>query len=102
MAALAVFLAPLAEEVFFRGLLYPTIKQLGFPKIALWTTSLLFAGMHFNLPSFVPLTAFSLLLIWLYEKTNSLWACITAHSVFNFSNFALALMTAARTAHPVK
>ena len=89
MGALAVFLAPLAEEMVFRGILYPTIKQAGFPRTAWWVTSLIFGAIHLNLVSFVPLTVFSLLLIWIYEKTGSLWASITAHSLFNFTSFAV-------------
>jgi membrane protease YdiL (CAAX protease family) len=103
MGALAVLLAPVAEEVLFRGILYPTIKQIGYPRLALWVTSLLFGLMHFNLASFAPLTVFSLLLIYLYEKTGSLWASITAHSLFNLTNFALVLLTAGPAApHSVK
>jgi membrane protease YdiL (CAAX protease family) len=103
IGAMAVFLAPVAEEVLFRGILYPTIKQLGYPKAAPWVTSVIFGAMHFNLPSFVPLTIFSLVLIYLYEKTGSLWASITAHSVFNLIGFLMVLLTSGpAAAHSVK
>jgi membrane protease YdiL (CAAX protease family) len=94
IGVVSVFLAPLAEEVLFRGIVYPTIKQLGYPRLALWLTSLVFGLAHFNLPTLVPLTCFSLVLIFLYEKTGSLWASITAHSVFNLTSFALVLLQA--------
>jgi membrane protease YdiL (CAAX protease family) len=94
MAVLAVLIAPVAEETLFRGILYPTLKQNGFPRAAWWVTSLLFAGMHCNGLSFLPLTVFSLVLIYLYEKTGSLWASITAHSVFNFANFLFLVLSA--------
>ena len=32
----AVVLAPVAEEFIFRGVLYPFIKQLGWPRLALY------------------------------------------------------------------
>jgi membrane protease YdiL (CAAX protease family) len=76
-------LAPVGEELLFRGILYPTIKQAGFPKIALWATSLAFAAIHSNIEIFLPLFVLSLLLTFLYEKTNNLLAPITAHAVFN-------------------
>jgi membrane protease YdiL (CAAX protease family) len=98
VGVLAVLIVPVAEETLFRGILYPSIKQNGFPRTALWVTSLLFAALHFNLLSFVPLTVFSLLLIFLYEKTGSLWASITAHSLFNFANFLFATL-ATRAGH---
>ena len=91
---LAVFLAPLSEEMIFRGILYPTLKQAGYPGTALWVTSLLFGAIHMNWIAFVPLTLFSLLLIWIYEKTGSLWASITAHSLFNFTSFAVLMFPA--------
>jgi membrane protease YdiL (CAAX protease family) len=81
-------LAPLGEEILFRGILYPTIKQTGFPKIALWVTSLAFAAIHLNIETFVPLLVLALLLTLLYEKTNNLLAPITAHAVFNAVQFA--------------
>ena len=55
LGAAAVLLAPVAEEMLFRGILYPAIKQAGYPRLALWGTSLLFAAVHMNLVTFVPL-----------------------------------------------
>jgi membrane protease YdiL (CAAX protease family) len=81
-----VFVAPPAEEMLFRGIIYPTIKQLGFPRVALWGTSLLFAGIHLSPPIFLPLTALALALTYLYEKTDNLLAPIFAHSAFNAAN----------------
>jgi membrane protease YdiL (CAAX protease family) len=82
----AIVLAPPAEEMLFRGLLYPFLKRAGFPRLALWGTSLLFALVHQNLVSFVPLVLLALLLTWLYEKTDNLLAPIAAHSLFNTLN----------------
>ena len=52
---LTIVLAPIAEEALFRGILYPSIKQTGHPRWALWGTSLLFGIMHFNMATLVPL-----------------------------------------------
>ena len=82
-------MAPVVEETLFRGVLYPTIKQLGRPKLALWGTSLLFGLMHANMVSFIPLTLFAVLLVFLYEKTDNLLAPIVAHGVFNGTNFIM-------------
>lgn len=83
----AIVLAPPAEEMLFRGLLYPTLKRSGFPRLALWGTALLFAAVHWNLLSFLPLVLLALLLTWLYEKTDNLLAPIAAHGLFNLLNF---------------
>jgi membrane protease YdiL (CAAX protease family) len=83
-----IALAPVAEEILFRGILYPAIKQAGFKRLALWGTALLFAAIHVNLETFIPLFALAIVLTVLYEKTNNLLAPITAHAAFNALNFA--------------
>ncbi len=85
----AVVIAPVAEESLFRGILYPTIKQYGYPRAALWGTSFLFAVIHHSLTAFLPLMLFAIVLTLLYEKTNNLLACIIAHSLFNASAVVL-------------
>jgi membrane protease YdiL (CAAX protease family) len=92
LAAAAILLAPVAEEMLFRGILYPAIKQAGFPHLALWGTSLFFAAVHTNLVTFLPLTVLALALTALYERTNNLLAPITAHALFNALNFGLLLV----------
>ncbi len=85
----AILIAPAAEEILFRGLVYPSIKQMGFPRLALWGTSLIFAATHVNAMALLPLTFVALMFTLLYEKTNNLLAPILAHSMFNAVNFAI-------------
>ena len=72
LGAAAVFLAPVTEEMLFRGILYPAIKQRGYPQLALWGTSLLFAAVHMNAVTFLPLAVLALVLTGLYEWTDNL------------------------------
>ena len=85
----AVVIVPVAEEFVFRGMLYPFVKQLGSPRTAFFGVSAIFAAIHFDAGTFVPLFALALALTWLYEKTDNLLAPITAHSLFNASNLVL-------------
>lgn len=87
----AVILAPVAEEAVFRGILYPAIKQRGYPRLALWATSGTFAAMHVNEATFLPLLLFALVLVYLYEAFGNLLAPIVAHSLFNAANFLILL-----------
>ena len=87
LAILAVFVAPVTEELLFRGILYPFIKQRGYPNLALWGTAVLFGALHLNLMTFVPLTFLGVVLAWLYDTTDNLAAPIFAHSLFNLANF---------------
>lgn len=75
--------APLSEELYFRGYLYPALgKKMG--KIpALLVTSSFFGIMHFDLVRFIPLALGGLWLNLLYENTRSLYTPILAHSVWN-------------------
>ncbi|MEI9863783.1 MAG: CPBP family intramembrane glutamic endopeptidase [Limisphaerales bacterium] len=87
----AIVIAPVAEEFIFRGMLFPFVKRLGFPKLAWFGVSFLFALIHTNIPTFVPLFLFALALTWLYERTDNLLAPITAHALFNAANFVALL-----------
>ena len=82
-------LAPVAEEFIFRGMLYPFVKQLGWPRLAWFGVSFLFALIHDDAATFVPLFVLALALTWLYEKTDNLLAPIAAHSLFNAANLVL-------------
>jgi membrane protease YdiL (CAAX protease family) len=84
---IAIVLAPVVEETLFRGILYPAIKQQGRPRLALWGTSLLFATLHFNGLTFLPLLVLALLLVYLYETFQNLLVPVTAHAFFNAANF---------------
>ena len=86
---MSVAVAPIAEEILFRGILYPAIKQIGYPRLAAIGTALLFALFHVNLLTFASLTVVALGLIALYEFTDNLLAPITAHAVFNASNLIM-------------
>jgi len=89
LGAFAVALAPVAEEFIFRGMLYPFVKQLGWPRLAWVGVSFAFALIHDDAATFVPLFVLALALTWLYEKTDNLLAPIAAHSLFNAANLAL-------------
>jgi len=89
LAFFAMVLAPVSEEFMFRGVLFPFIKQLGWPKLAWFGVSFLFALIHVNAPTLLPLFVFALVLTWLYQKTDCLLAPIFAHSLFNTANLVI-------------
>ncbi len=93
LGLVTIVIAPVAEEMFFRGIVYPAVKRAGFPRLAFWGTALIFAGVHLNLVTFVPLVVLALGLTLLYERTDNLWAPITAHALFNALNFVILYST---------
>ena len=75
-----VILAPLSEELLFRGILYSRLRKFpaGFWPAAL-ISSALFGLYHFNLAQGIFAFLFGLLLCAVYDKTRNLWACISLH-----------------------
>ena len=88
-----ILLAPIAEEALFRGILYPTIKEAGHPRWALWATSVIFGLMHFNMASLASLVFLAVVLTYLYESTDSLLTPIATHGMFNAVNFFFLIYT---------
>jgi len=92
LALVALIGAPIVEEILFRGIMYPTIKRAGYPRIALWGTVILFGLTHANTAAFFPLVFFAVILTKLYEETGNLLSPILAHALFNLANFALLML----------
>jgi membrane protease YdiL (CAAX protease family) len=82
---MAVIVAPVAEEMIFRGYFYGVIRRYGGRIPAILISSLLFAAIHVHLPSFPGLFLLAVTLCFLYERTGSLWSNITMHAAFNAS-----------------
>ena len=80
---LAALAGPVAEEIFFRGLLYGWLRRrIGIGR-ALLLTGFLFPCLHTDAVSFAPIFALGLLFGWVYEKTGSLAAPAAIHVLHN-------------------
>ena len=89
---MAVIVAPVAEEIIFRGYFYGVIRRFGGRIPAILTSSLLFASIHVHLPSVPGLCILAMILCFLYERTGSLWAPITLHAAFNASTIVFLIL----------
>ena len=79
----AIVVAPVAEEIFFRGFLFTGIsRHYGYAWGAL-ASAVLFSMAHMQPGALVPIFILGFLLAWLYMKTGSIWACIIAHFTYN-------------------
>lgn len=83
-------LAPIKEEAFFRGLIYPPLRQMHGRGKGILLSAGFFAVLHSDVIRFLPLFVGGVILTWLYEKTSSLWPSIIAHGTWNIL-MALAL-----------
>ena len=79
----SVIIAPVVEEIAFRGFLYNILRQRVGIFAACVASSLLFASIHMALVQALPLFGFAVLECVIYEKTRSLRYCILLHMLFN-------------------
>ena len=88
----AGLLAPLAEELFFRGVMEGGLRE----KLPLLTarfgTAALFASIHFHLPGLLPLFIVALAFSALYHDTRSLAGAVAMHAAYNLVNIAWILV----------
>lgn len=85
-------IAPFAEELCFRGLLYTRLRS-GMPKLlACIFSSLVFGLVHGTAIWFFYAFLLGLVMAWLFQRTGSLWASILFHMAFNGIIFLLVLL----------
>ena len=88
----AVVLAPLAEELFFRGLLQSMLRNYLSPWGAILVASLLFALVHLAaIRDVIPLLPLAIVLGYTYERHGRLTIPIFLHALFNALMLAAAL-----------
>ncbi|MDP2181374.1 MAG: CPBP family intramembrane metalloprotease [Actinomycetota bacterium] len=90
LIAVAAVIAPVAEEIAYRGVLYPALRNRWGVTAAVALSSAVFALLHFNVVWLgLPIWILGMLLARLFERTGSLWPPIVAHALFNLSAVAL-------------
>jgi membrane protease YdiL (CAAX protease family) len=90
-----VIVAPICEEILFRGYFYPVGKRYAGPLISSAITSLVFALFHGNLSSLPSLLILAVALALAYERTGSLAVPITMHALFNGTSLTILYLQAA-------
>ncbi len=85
-----VVIAPIAEELFFRGIVQSFLKQLlGSRWRAVFLSAGVFGAAHYGQPQVVvPMIGFGLILGGLYERRGSLVTPIAIHLLFNLRTIA--------------
>ena len=98
---LAVFIAPVVEETFFRGIVFRSIRD----RRGFWLAAVI-SGVIFGLAHWVPspwqdavllqsiMVFTGIALAWIYERRGSLLANIAAHMAFNAVGIVLILKLA--------
>ena len=97
LAAFGVTLAPLLEELFFRGMLYPLLRKVWGVKAAVLVTAAAFASIHgaqlgYAWAPLLSIFAVGLVFTLVRERTGSVAASFLMHCGYNFMLFAMLWM----------
>lgn len=93
LVVMAVVLAPVAEELIFRGCIYRFFKTQTTLLAAQVISAALFSLMHANLFSFVPLLLVGIFLAGVYERSGNLLVPIWFHAFFNGFSLLMLYLT---------
>jgi membrane protease YdiL (CAAX protease family) len=74
---------PLVEEIFYRGLIFRTLRKVSSRTSTLWVSSLLFVTAHPSLQDWPSLLLVGLVLGSLRAADGNLWSAVGAHATFN-------------------
>ena len=88
----AVLIAPIIEELLFRGLLYGYLRRRVRPVLAMIAVGVLFGAVHNSPVSLLPLSLLGIVMCYLYEKTGLLTVPILAHLLFNLVMLILMML----------
>ena len=80
--AVATFVAPVVEELTFRGIGFALLAPFG-PWVAIITTGILFGAWHGLIVALPILAGFGIVLGWIRYATGSVYPCIALHAIFN-------------------
>ncbi len=87
LALTAVVVAPLFEELLFRGVMLPVIGRRWGAVPAVVASAVVFALAHLSLSEALPLLALGLVLGWLRLQTGRLLSCTLMHGFWNGFTF---------------
>ncbi|MDD3365565.1 MAG: type II CAAX endopeptidase family protein [Syntrophomonas sp.] len=76
-------LAPLSEELFYRGMIYPVFRKYLGPMWGAILAGLVFGLAHWDLWRTIPLALGGMGLCYIYEKSGSILVSAVAHGVWN-------------------
>jgi membrane protease YdiL (CAAX protease family) len=79
-----VVIAPIYEEIIFRGILLKGMANKINPNLALVVSAILFAIVHLNIPQGINAFFLGLIIGFIYLSTGSIYLSIFAHFVNNF------------------
>ncbi len=93
LAFLVVILAPICEEIVYRGFIFRYLNERVSFGLAIALSSAVFASLHFNLYSFLPLFTLGIALCIVYKLSGNIVSSIIIHLLFNLVNLVMIYFT---------
>ncbi len=84
------FLIPIAEELFFRGIVFRWLRQRWSFWPAAVVSSAIFGAAHVRIETSIIVGLLGILMAWLFERSKSLVPAILLHQTYNSLNLAVA------------
>ncbi len=81
--SLVLFVSPVCEETFYRGFIYPVLRNALPRGVSIFLLSAFFAAVHLQWSYFILLFLMSWVVTLAYEKTQSLAAPVAIHVSYN-------------------
>lgn len=78
-----IVMAPICEEIFFRGYFYPVLRNRMSAQAAMLLNGFIFSAVHLSLAGFLPRFLLGCGLSYIYDKKRNLLGPIAAHSLYN-------------------
>ncbi len=95
LAGVAVIaVVPLAEEVFYRGLIFGGLQRWGFWPAAI-VSGAVFSAVHLRVGLLIPFFIIGVALAWLFWRRGNLWESVAFHTLFNAVSFSILVATEA-------
>jgi len=82
-----IIVAPIAEEIIFRGFLYQLIAKYFPAKLAIPLAGFIFAVSHLEFNVILPLWLLGTIIAYIFHKTNSIYTTVLFHALNNLLAF---------------
>lgn len=79
----ACILAPVLEEMIFRGFVFPLLRGMTGERVAIGVSAVMFSAAHYHLSSFLPLMFLGVILAKVYHVSGRIGYAVFLHAVFN-------------------
>lgn len=83
LLVIGAVLAPISEELYYRGMVYPVFRFYMGPLGGAIVAGLIFGLVHWDLWRAIPLAAGGAILCYIYEKSGSILVSAVAHGTWN-------------------